>query len=146
MARDLMNKLRKPINRKPNKGKGPEIIQGDNPFTFEIPPFGTAAASGSKPIETEDDNKDNDDKDLLATSSLFNNAKNNNQKSTALYCQAHIKNKEISLIVDSGSSGCIMSAALMEVLEIECDAVSNTVMVNVNGERRRPLEKLLMFP
>ena len=61
VARDLMNKLRKPINRKPNKGKGLEVPQGDNPFSFEVPPFGSKSnndneasnkPSGSKEMDT----------------------------------------------------------------------------------------------
>ena len=147
-----MNKLRKPINRKPNKGKGLEVSQGDNPFSFEVLPFGSKPnedneapnePSGSKDMDVGE----NEEEELLATNETHQmTSKNDNQKSTALYCQAHIKNKEISLIVDSGSSGCIMSAALMEELGMECNAVSNTIMVNVNGERRRPLGKVTNVP
>ena len=63
----------------------------------------------------------------------------NDDKTSALYCNASIKHIEFPLIVDSGSAGCIISLALLKDLDMEITQASRTVMVNVNGERRRPL-------
>ena len=63
----------------------------------------------------------------------------NRDKSTALYCDASIKNIQFPLIVDSGSAGSIMSLSLLKDLDMEITSASKTVMINVNGERRRPL-------
>ena len=76
VARDLMNKLRKPINRKPNKGKGLEVPQGDNPFSFEVLPFGSKPnkdneapnePSGSKNMDIGE----NEEEDLLAANETY---------------------------------------------------------------------------
>ena len=55
------------------------------------------------------------------------------EKSTALYCDASIKNIRIPLIIDSGSAGSIISLSLLKDLGLEIDRPSNTIMVNVNG-------------
>ncbi|CAI2169799.1 7781_t:CDS:2 [Funneliformis geosporum] len=69
------------------------------------------------------DTAENEKDDILAINETHQTTiKSNNQKSTVLYYQAHIKNKEISLIVDLDSSECIMFAALMKELGMECDA------------------------
>src|ERR1043165_4967476 len=68
------------------------------------------------------------------------------EKSTALYCDASIKNIRIPLIIDSGSAGRIISLSLLKDLGFEIDRPSNTVMVNVNGERRRPLGAVTKIP
>ena len=67
-------------------------------------------------------------------------------KSTALYCDASIKNIRIPLIIDSGSAGSIISVSLLRDLDMEISRPSNTVMVNVNGERRRPLGAVTKIP
>src|ERR1043165_6212495 len=61
------------------------------------------------------------------------------EKSTALYCDASIKNIRILLIIDSGSAGSIISLSLLKDLGLEIDRSSNMMMVNVNEKRRRPL-------
>jgi hypothetical protein len=68
-----------------------------------------------------------------------NISKPNGNKTTALYCNATIKNIEFPLIVDSGSAGSIISLNLLKELDMEITHASKTLMVNVNGERRRPL-------
>lgn len=70
----------------------------------------------------------------------------NNQRSTALYCTASIKNIEFPLIIDTGSAGSIISLALLKDLDMEITKASRTVMVNVNGERRRPLGAVSEIP
>ncbi|CAI2182796.1 18706_t:CDS:2 [Funneliformis geosporum] len=77
------------------------------------------------------DTGENEEDELFATNGIHQiTIKNNNQKSTAIYCQTHIKNKEILLIVDSSYLGCIIFAALMEELGMECNAVLNTIMTS----------------
>src|ERR1044072_7313508 len=74
---------------------------------------------------------------------------NNNEddeKSTALYCDASIKNIRIPLIIDSGSVGSIISLFLLKDLGFEIDRPSNMVMVNINGERQRPLGAVTKVP
>jgi hypothetical protein len=48
--------------------------------------------------------------------------------------------------VDSGSAGSIISLSLLKDLEMEITRASKTVMVNVNGERRRPLDAVSDIP
>src|SRR5687768_11239681 len=60
-------------------------------------------------------------------------------KSTALYCDASIKNIQIPLIINSGSAGSIISVLLLKDLDMEISRPSNTVIVNVNGEKHQPL-------
>ncbi|CAI2187057.1 161_t:CDS:2, partial [Funneliformis geosporum] len=115
--------------------------QEDNLFSFEVLPFRSKPSNdneasneptGSKEIDTAENEED----DIFAINETHQTTiKNNNQKSTALYYQAHIKNKEISLIVDSGSSGCIISAALMEELGMESS--SNQMKVKIFYCNRR---------
>ncbi len=68
------------------------------------------------------------------------------QDATALYCDASIKETEIPLILDSGAAGSIVSCRLLEDLKIRIDRPSTTMMINVNGERKRPLGEVSNFP
>ncbi|PKB97166.1 hypothetical protein RhiirA5_384851, partial [Rhizophagus irregularis] len=65
---------------------------------------------------------------------------------TALYCDAMVKGTEIPLIIDSGAAGSIVSCQLLKDLKIPIDRPSTTMMINVNGERKRPLGEVLNFP
>ncbi|CAI2200832.1 2220_t:CDS:1, partial [Funneliformis geosporum] len=132
LTMNIMRQLRKPIARKINKGKGPE----------EAGPSGTTAPPNEGAMDTEEqDNGKPEDDDNYGENEPYSlsTPNKNDPKSTALNCQAHIKKKEISLIVDSGSCGCIISLKLLKELDMEIDKASKTIMVNVNGERRRPL-------
>lgn len=81
--------------------------------------------------------------DLMAQSTLV---RPNNSKSTALYCDASIKHIQFPLIIDSGSAGCIISLNLLRDLDMEITHASKTLMVNVNGEKRRPLGAVSDIP
>ena len=70
----------------------------------------------------------------------------NRDRTSALYCEASIKHIKFPLIVDSGSAGSIISLSLLKDLEMEITQASKTVMVNVNGERRRPLGAVTNVP
>lgn len=65
---------------------------------------------------------------------------------TTLYCDATVKGTEIPLIIDSGAAGSIVSCQLLKDLKIPIDRPSTTMMINVNGERKRPLGEVLNFP
>ncbi|CAB4374102.1 unnamed protein product [Rhizophagus irregularis] len=69
-----------------------------------------------------------------------------NLNATALYCDATIKGREIPLIIDSRAAGSIVSCRLLNDLGIAINQPSTTLMINVNGERRRPLGEVLNFP
>ena len=78
-----MNKLRKPINRKLNKGKGLEVSQEDNPFSFEVPPFGSKPnndneASNEPTGSKEMDTGENEEDDMLATNGTHQTTTKNN--------------------------------------------------------------------
>ncbi|CAI2188087.1 10891_t:CDS:2, partial [Funneliformis geosporum] len=62
------------------------------------------------------------------------------KRATALYCNAYINGVKIPLIIDFGSAECIISLKLLKDLDMEITQASKTIMVNVNGEKRRPLE------
>src|SRR5688572_23245069 len=137
---DIVKKLRKPITKKPNKGKGLTVAAEtacleENKLNRE--------PAGVRAIDTT---KVNEDDEYLASQETYNSSKKDEQKSTPLYCQAHIKNKKISLIVDSGSSGCIISYALLKELGMQIQKESKTIMINVNSERRKPMEMVTNIP
>ncbi|EXX59955.1 gag-pol fusion protein [Rhizophagus irregularis DAOM 197198w] len=75
-----------------------------------------------------------------------NTARPNSDKTSALYCEALIKHIQFPLIVDSGSAGSIISLSLLKDLDMEITQASKTIMVNVNGERRRPLGAVTNIP
>ena len=105
------------------------------------PKFGlTVAKQLKKPVARKKDEKkmDEDEPPTEATTSANFSGPNNN-KTSALYCKASIKHIKFPLIVDSGSAGSIISLKLLKDLDMEITQASKTVMVNVNGERRRPL-------
>ncbi|POG79864.1 hypothetical protein GLOIN_2v1869520 [Rhizophagus irregularis DAOM 181602=DAOM 197198] len=68
------------------------------------------------------------------------------QSTTAMYCDAMIKGKRIPLIVDTGAAGSIVTCQLLNDLGIAIDRPSAIVMINVNGEKKRPLGEVLDFP
>ena len=65
---------------------------------------------------------------------------------TAMYCDATIHSRKIPLILDNGAAGSIVSCELLNDLGIPIDRPSTTLMINVNGERKRPLGEVLEFP
>lgn len=97
-----------------------------------------------KKDEVQENKKEKMDvvEDLLAA----NLSRPNDNKTSALYCEASIKHIRFPLIVDSGSAGSIISLSLLKDLEMEITRASKTVMINVNGERRRPLGAVSDIP
>jgi hypothetical protein len=67
-------------------------------------------------------------------------------RATALYCNANIMGNNIPLIVDSGSSGSVVSSHLLKKLGIQIDRPSSINMINVHGESKRALGEISDFP
>ena len=65
---------------------------------------------------------------------------------TALYYDASIKGIEIPLIIDTGAVGSIVSCQLLNDLGMHIDRPTTTLMINVNGEKKRPLGEVVDFP
>src|SRR5260363_105326 len=66
--------------------------------------------------------------------------------STALYCDAVVNNKIILLIVDSGSSGSVVSSYLLSELGVKVKRPSTVNMVNVHGQSKRAIGEISNFP
>jgi hypothetical protein len=113
--------LRKPTTRKKNEDKEKKT---------------------TKKNEKSDEEETHRAEDLMTMAAT----RPNSDKWTALYCEASIKHIKFPLIVDSGFAECIISLALLKDLEMEITKASKIVMVNVNGERRRPLGAVTDVP
>ena len=72
--------------------------------------------------------------------------KNESTKSTALYCDAYVKGVKIPLIVDTGSAGSVVSLKFLQEIDMEIDKPSNIYMININGEKRKPLGMVSNLP
>ncbi|PKB96255.1 hypothetical protein RhiirA5_404483, partial [Rhizophagus irregularis] len=100
-----------------------------------------------KPVKKDDEIPNNGNvsevEDLMQ---VANTAGPNDDRTSALYCEASIKHIRFPLIVDSGSAGSIISLSLLKDLDMEITKASKTIMVNVNGERRRPLGAVTDIP
>jgi len=112
------------------------------------PKFGLTIAKQLRkpPARKKDDKKMEEDEPPIITTSQANLAGPNSDKTSALYCEASINHIKFPLIVDSGSAGSIISLKLLKDLDMEITQASKTVMVNVNGERRRPLGAVTNIP
>src|SRR6185436_13238439 len=69
-----------------------------------------------------------------------------NHQSTALYCNAKVKDMTIPLIINSGSSGSVVSSYLLKKIKIKVERPSPVNMVNVHGESKRAIREILNFP
>ncbi|CAI2188933.1 2092_t:CDS:1, partial [Funneliformis geosporum] len=68
------------------------------------------------------------------------------KRAMALYCNAYIDRVKIPLIIDSGSAEYIISLKLLKDLDMKITQALKTIMVNVNGEKRRPLGVVTNIP
>ncbi|EXX63610.1 hypothetical protein RirG_150760 [Rhizophagus irregularis DAOM 197198w] len=118
----IAKQLQKPVIRK--KDEDSEKIQTKNTVNNETP----------------------EDRGIAELQDLMQANTSSNSKSSALYCDASIKHIQFPLILDSGSAGSIISLSLLKNLDMEITKASKTVMVNVNGERRRPLGAVSDIP
>jgi hypothetical protein len=65
---------------------------------------------------------------------------------TALYCDAKVRGRMLPLIIDSGAAGSIVSCQFLNEVGIAIDRPLTTLMINVNGEQKRPMGEVLNFP
>ncbi|CAG8703864.1 9793_t:CDS:2, partial [Acaulospora morrowiae] len=68
------------------------------------------------------------------------------QGSTALYCTATVYGTKIPLIIDSGSSGSVVTMQLLKKLRVTPERSSTIKMINVHGESKRALGEISNFP
>ncbi|CAB4444377.1 unnamed protein product [Rhizophagus irregularis] len=96
----IAKQLRKPVIRK--KDEDSEKIQTKNAVNNETPEDGGIAEL----------------QDLMQANT------SSNSKSSALYCDASIKHIQFPLILDSGSTGSIISLSLLKDLDMEITRAS----------------------
>ncbi|KAG9291607.1 hypothetical protein G9A89_022026 [Geosiphon pyriformis] len=78
---------------------------------------------------------------------LLSNAAVNKQKAiTAMYTEATVERKPIHLILDSGSTGSIITYQLMQQLKRNIDRPAQTVIVTADGIKKTPVRKIDDFP
>ncbi|CAG8761780.1 15899_t:CDS:1, partial [Cetraspora pellucida] len=65
---------------------------------------------------------------------------------TSMYCEARVNSEPIVLVLDSGSSGCVVSARFLKKVRIRIDRSSTVMMVGVHGEQKRPIGEIDRFP
>lgn len=99
-----------------------------------------------KPVKKDDEPDGKNNPEVEDLMQVVNTSGPNGDRTSALYCEASIKHIKFPLIVDSGSAGSIISLSLLKDLDMEITRASKTVMVNVNGERRRPLGAVSDIP
>ncbi|CAG8466295.1 15105_t:CDS:2 [Cetraspora pellucida] len=66
-------------------------------------------------------------------------------RSMALYCDAKVLDKVFPLIVDSGSSGSVISSHFLRELGIKIERPSTVNMINVHEESKRVLGEITSF-
>ena len=74
------------------------------------------------------------------------NQNENEQAVDALYCDAYIDGNPIYLIVDTGSTGSLISKKFLDWLGRKIDTPSTINMVDVNGGKKRSLGKVKDLP
>ncbi|KAG9288066.1 hypothetical protein G9A89_017661 [Geosiphon pyriformis] len=78
---------------------------------------------------------------------LLSNAAANEQKAiTAMYTEAKVEEKPIRLILDSESTGSIITYQLMQQLKRNVDQPAQTVIVTADGMKKTPVEEIDNFP
>ncbi|KAG9289377.1 hypothetical protein G9A89_007938 [Geosiphon pyriformis] len=78
---------------------------------------------------------------------LLSNAAANKQKAiTVMYTEAEVKRKSIRLILDSGSTGSIITYQLIQQLKKNVDQPAQTIIVTANGMKKIPVGKIDNFP
>ncbi|KAG9306617.1 hypothetical protein G9A89_004814 [Geosiphon pyriformis] len=78
---------------------------------------------------------------------LLRNAAANKQKAiTAMYTEAKAEEKPICLILDSGSTGNIITYQLMQQLKRNVDQPAQTIIVTADGMKKTPVREIDNFP
>ncbi|KAG9301006.1 hypothetical protein G9A89_018958 [Geosiphon pyriformis] len=77
---------------------------------------------------------------------LLSNAAANEQKAiTAMYTKAKVEGKPIHLILDSGSTGSIITYQLMQQLKRNIDRPAQTIIVTADGMKKTPVGEIDNF-
>ncbi|KAG9284900.1 hypothetical protein G9A89_006278 [Geosiphon pyriformis] len=76
---------------------------------------------------------------------LSNTAVNEQKTITAMYTKATFEEKPIQLILDSGSTGSIITYQLMQQLQKTVDRLVQTVIVTADGMKKTPVGKIDNF-
>ncbi|KAG9288113.1 hypothetical protein G9A89_017708 [Geosiphon pyriformis] len=77
---------------------------------------------------------------------LLSNAAANKQKAiTAIYTEAEVEEKTICLILDSGSTGSIITYQLMQQLKRNVNQPAQTVIVTADGMKKTPVGEINNF-
>ncbi|KAG9293660.1 hypothetical protein G9A89_018997 [Geosiphon pyriformis] len=78
---------------------------------------------------------------------LLSNAAANEQKAiTAMYAEAEVEGKPICLILDSGSTGSIITYQLMQQLKKNVDRPAQIVIVTADSMKKTPVGEIDNFP
>ena len=64
----------------------------------------------------------------------------------AVHCDAYVDGQLIHLVVDTGSTGSLISKSFLDKLGRTIEAPSNINLVDVNGGKRRSLGKIKNLP
>ncbi|RIB29490.1 hypothetical protein C2G38_1116193 [Gigaspora rosea] len=72
--------------------------------------------------------------------------RNDDQYMTSMYCEAQVNGEPIILILDSGSSRCVVSAGFLKKAGIQIDRPLTVMMVGVHGKQRWPIGEIDRFP
>ncbi|CAG8617495.1 17074_t:CDS:2 [Gigaspora margarita] len=127
-----------------------QLLFGEDAFNSEIhsldPLFETFAAakrrkkndSEAEEVETPELNKE-ENKNHVHKVKKEENYKDNESR------QTQVKGHPILLVLDSGSSECVVSANFLKEVGIGIDCPSTVVMIGVHGEQKQPLEEVDEF-
>ena len=63
-----------------------------------------------------------------------------------MYCKAKVDGQEIELILDSGSSGSVVTKKFLEKAGRKIDQPSNINMINIYGRKKKALEEVAQLP
>ena len=60
-----------------------------------------------------------------------------------MYCKAKVDGQEIELILDSGSSGSVVTQKFLEKVGRKIDQVSNINMIDIHGGKKKALGEVI---
>ena len=66
--------------------------------------------------------------------------------SRSMFCMAQVDGATVQLILDSGSSGSVISKQFLEKVGRKVDQSSHINMIGINGEKRRALGEIKSLP
>ena len=64
----------------------------------------------------------------------------------AVYCDAYVENHPIYLIIDTGSTGSLITKGFLDKIGRKIQESSSVNMVDVNGGKKRSLGKIRNLP